>query len=151
MMSSGACQFANSVTTQAVTTGLMIDHVLYDTLLTYKGSDVTTPVPDLATSYTASASLPSPPGANRRTSTRRRARSSLTPLPSPEPSSRTTARGAGNRANSSAHVAPSRASTLVNYVGLASAIIDYVCEIEGSLKIGKCMPGTLIPVGMLMA
>src|SRR6266568_1354623 len=35
-------------------TGLMIDHVLYDTLLTYKGSDVTTPVPDLATSYTAS-------------------------------------------------------------------------------------------------
>ncbi|HEY6295105.1 MAG TPA: ABC transporter substrate-binding protein [Streptosporangiaceae bacterium] len=36
-------------------TGLMIDHVLYDTLLTYKGSDVSTPVPDLATSYTASA------------------------------------------------------------------------------------------------
>jgi peptide/nickel transport system substrate-binding protein len=36
-------------------TGLMIDHTLYDTLLTYKGSDVTTPVPDLATSYTASA------------------------------------------------------------------------------------------------
>jgi peptide/nickel transport system substrate-binding protein len=35
-------------------TGLMIDHTLYDTLLTYKGSDVTTPVPDLATSYTAS-------------------------------------------------------------------------------------------------
>jgi hypothetical protein len=42
--------------------------------------------------------------------------------------------------------APSRASTLVNYVGLDSGIIDYVCEIEGSLKIGKCMPGTLIPV-----
>ncbi len=36
-------------------TGLMIDHMLYDTLLTYKGSDVTTPVPDLATSYTTSA------------------------------------------------------------------------------------------------
>src|SRR6266568_3498706 len=36
-------------------TRLMIDHVLYDTLLTYKGSDVTTPVPDLASSYTASA------------------------------------------------------------------------------------------------
>src|SRR6516162_2683359 len=35
-------------------TGLMIDHVLYDTLLTYTGSDVTTPVPDLATSYTTS-------------------------------------------------------------------------------------------------
>jgi hypothetical protein len=42
--------------------------------------------------------------------------------------------------------APSRASTMINYVGLDSAIIDYVCEIEGSLKIGKCMPGTLIPV-----
>jgi len=42
--------------------------------------------------------------------------------------------------------APSRASTLVNYVGLDEAIIDYVCEITGSLKIGKCMPGTLIPV-----
>jgi peptide/nickel transport system substrate-binding protein len=35
------------------TTGLMIDRVLYDTLLTYKGSDVTKPVPDLATSFTA--------------------------------------------------------------------------------------------------
>jgi peptide/nickel transport system substrate-binding protein len=35
-------------------TGFMIDHVLYDTLLTYQGSDVTTPGPDLATSYTAS-------------------------------------------------------------------------------------------------
>ena len=42
--------------------------------------------------------------------------------------------------------APSRASTLVNYVGLDEAIIDYVCEISGSLKIGKYMPGTLIPV-----
>jgi hypothetical protein len=42
--------------------------------------------------------------------------------------------------------APSRASTLVNYVGLDESIIDYVCEIQGSLKIGKCMPGTLIPV-----
>jgi hypothetical protein len=42
--------------------------------------------------------------------------------------------------------APSRASTLVNYLGLDEAIIDYVCEIAGSLKIGKCMPGTSIPV-----
>jgi hypothetical protein len=42
--------------------------------------------------------------------------------------------------------APSRASTLVNYVGLDETIIDYVCEIQGSLKIGKYMPGTLIPV-----
>src|SRR2546421_2306876 len=42
--------------------------------------------------------------------------------------------------------APSRASTLVNYVGLDEAIVDYVCEVAGSLKIGKCMPGTSIPV-----
>ncbi len=42
--------------------------------------------------------------------------------------------------------APSRASTLVNYVGLDEVIVDYVCEIQGSLKIGKYMPGTLIPV-----
>ena len=42
--------------------------------------------------------------------------------------------------------APSRASTLVNYVGLDEAIIDYVCEIAGSLKIGMYMPGTLIPI-----
>lgn len=36
-------------------TGLMIDHLLYDTLLTYKGSHVSTPVPDLAVSYTVSS------------------------------------------------------------------------------------------------
>jgi len=42
--------------------------------------------------------------------------------------------------------APSRASTLVNYVGLDDATIDYVCEIKGSLKIGKYMPGTRIPI-----
>jgi hypothetical protein len=42
--------------------------------------------------------------------------------------------------------APSRASTLVNYAGLDADIIDYVCEIAGSLKIGKLMPGTSIPV-----
>jgi C-methyltransferase C-terminal domain/Putative zinc binding domain/Methyltransferase domain len=42
--------------------------------------------------------------------------------------------------------APSRASTMVNYVGLDEGLIDYVCEITGSLKIGKCMPGTQIPV-----
>jgi hypothetical protein len=42
--------------------------------------------------------------------------------------------------------APSRASTLVNYVGLDEGLIDYVCEIGGSLKIGKYMPGTQIPV-----
>jgi hypothetical protein len=42
--------------------------------------------------------------------------------------------------------APSRASTLVTYLGLDDAIVDYVVEIQGSLKIGKYMPGTLIPV-----
>ena len=42
--------------------------------------------------------------------------------------------------------APSRASTLVNYVGLDEALIEYVCEIPGSLKIGRYMPGTQIPV-----
>ena len=42
--------------------------------------------------------------------------------------------------------APSRASTLVNYVGLDEGIIDYVYEIAGSLKLGKYMPGTHIPV-----
>ncbi len=42
--------------------------------------------------------------------------------------------------------APSRASTLVNYVGLDSQLLDAVLEIRGSHKIDKCMPGTLIPV-----
>ena len=42
--------------------------------------------------------------------------------------------------------APSRASTMVNYVGFDEGIVDYVVEIAGSLKIGKCMPGTAIPV-----
>jgi len=42
--------------------------------------------------------------------------------------------------------APSRASTLVNHVGLDDSIIDCVLEIKGSYKIGKYMPGTLIPV-----
>ena len=42
--------------------------------------------------------------------------------------------------------APSRGSTLVNYVGLDDGLIDYVCEIKGSYKIGKYLPGTLISV-----
>jgi len=42
--------------------------------------------------------------------------------------------------------ATARASTLVNFVGLDESIIDYVCEVPGSLKIGKCIPGTQIPV-----
>jgi uncharacterized protein YbaR (Trm112 family) len=42
--------------------------------------------------------------------------------------------------------APSRASTLINYVGLDDGILDCVLEIPGSYKIGKYVPGTLIPV-----
>ena len=42
--------------------------------------------------------------------------------------------------------APSRASTLVNYLGLTNEIIENVCEIEGSYKIGNYMPGTNIPI-----
>ncbi len=42
--------------------------------------------------------------------------------------------------------APSRASTLIHYVGLDEGILDCVLEIKGSYKIGKYMPGTLIPV-----
>ncbi|MBL7055958.1 class I SAM-dependent methyltransferase [Candidatus Woesearchaeota archaeon] len=42
--------------------------------------------------------------------------------------------------------APSRASTLINYVGIDDGIMDYVMEIKGSHKVDKYMPGTLIPV-----
>jgi hypothetical protein len=42
--------------------------------------------------------------------------------------------------------APSRASTLINYVGIDEGILDCVLEVKGSHKIGKYMPGTLIPV-----
>jgi len=41
--------------------------------------------------------------------------------------------------------APSRASTLINYVGLDADILDYVLEVPGSYKTQKYMPGTLIP------
>jgi len=42
--------------------------------------------------------------------------------------------------------APSRASTLINYVGLDDGIVECVLEVKGSHKIGKYIPGTLIPV-----
>jgi hypothetical protein len=42
--------------------------------------------------------------------------------------------------------APSRASTLINYVGLDDGILGCVLEVPGSRKIGKYMPGTRIPV-----
>lgn len=42
--------------------------------------------------------------------------------------------------------APSRATTLINYVGLDDGIIDCVLEINGSYKVDKYIPGTLIPI-----
>lgn len=42
--------------------------------------------------------------------------------------------------------APSRASTLVTYVGLDETIVDCVVEVSSSHKLGKFMPGTRIPV-----
>ena len=42
--------------------------------------------------------------------------------------------------------APSRASTLINYVGLDDGLLDCVVEVKGSYKIGRYVPGTLIPV-----
>jgi C-methyltransferase C-terminal domain len=42
--------------------------------------------------------------------------------------------------------APSRASTLINYAGLDREILDCVVEVSGSHKVGKYMPGTLVPV-----
>ncbi len=42
--------------------------------------------------------------------------------------------------------APSRASTMIAFSGLDNYAIDAICEIKGSFKIGKNMPGTNIPV-----
>jgi len=42
--------------------------------------------------------------------------------------------------------APSRASILVNYVGIDHGIIDCILEVEGSYKIGYYLPGTTIPI-----
>ena len=42
--------------------------------------------------------------------------------------------------------APSRASTLINYCGIDDGILDCVLEIHGSHKIGKYVPGTIIPI-----
>src|SRR6185295_14404017 len=42
--------------------------------------------------------------------------------------------------------APSRASTLINYVALDRQLLDCVVEVKGSYKVGKYMPGTVIPV-----
>jgi hypothetical protein len=42
--------------------------------------------------------------------------------------------------------APSRGSTVVNYLRLDQSVVEYVAEQPHSLKIGKYMPGTDIPV-----
>ncbi len=42
--------------------------------------------------------------------------------------------------------APSRATTLVNYTGLTKEILDCICEVKNSYKVGHYMPGTNIPV-----
>lgn len=42
--------------------------------------------------------------------------------------------------------APSRASTLINYVGIDHNVCPWICETPGSQKIGKYMPGTRIEV-----
>lgn len=42
--------------------------------------------------------------------------------------------------------APSRASTLINYVGIDDGILDAVMEVATSHKVNKYIPGTRIPV-----
>ena len=42
--------------------------------------------------------------------------------------------------------APSRATTLVNYTGLTKEIVNCICEVNNSYKVGHYMPGTNIPV-----
>ena len=42
--------------------------------------------------------------------------------------------------------APSRATTLVNFVGLNETILECICEIKGSHKINHYLPGTKIPI-----
>ena len=42
--------------------------------------------------------------------------------------------------------APSRATTLINYLGLNESILEYIFEIKGSKKIGMYMPGTKIKI-----
>ncbi len=42
--------------------------------------------------------------------------------------------------------APSRATTLVNYVGITKDIVDCICEVKGSHKINHYLPGTRIPI-----
>lgn len=42
--------------------------------------------------------------------------------------------------------APSRATTLVNWAGIDDGTMEKIVEVEGSHKIGKYLPGTMIPI-----
>jgi hypothetical protein len=42
--------------------------------------------------------------------------------------------------------APGRASTLLAYTGITRELVDSICELTGSLKIGQYTPGTHIPI-----
>lgn len=42
--------------------------------------------------------------------------------------------------------APSRGTTLINYLGFSDGVVDVIVEVKGSYKIGHLLPGTLIPV-----
>ena len=42
--------------------------------------------------------------------------------------------------------APSRATTLINFLGIDESTLSFICEIKGSLKIGNYLPGTKIRI-----
>jgi hypothetical protein len=42
--------------------------------------------------------------------------------------------------------ATARATTIINYCGLDADVLEYVCEVPGSDKIGHYIPGTRVPV-----
>ena len=42
--------------------------------------------------------------------------------------------------------APSRGTTLINFCGIDVSLLSCICEIKGSHKINKYLPGTSIPV-----
>ena len=42
--------------------------------------------------------------------------------------------------------APGRCATLINYYGITPSLIPYLGELHDSLKLGKYMPGSHIPV-----
>ena len=42
--------------------------------------------------------------------------------------------------------APSRATTLINYLGINADIVECILEIDGSQKINHFLPGTNIPI-----